>query len=126
MTAELEHFRVELTGYCYRMLGSGFEAEDAVQESLVRAWQAYDRFEGRATLRTWLYRIATNVCFDMLRGKERRYRPMDLGPASPHHTSLRPGLPEATWITPVPGGVGPMTIAMLLVNTVSAAAKTLE
>ncbi len=98
----LEQHRRELTGYCYRMLGSSFEAEDAAQTTLVRAWQAYDRFEGRSALRTWLYRIATNVCFDMLRGKERRYRPMDLGPASPHHTSLKPGLPEATWITPIP------------------------
>ena len=100
----LEEHRTELTGYCYRMLGSAFEAEDAVQTTFIKAWRGYDRFEGRSTLRTWLYRIATNVCFDMLRGKERRFRPMDLGPASSHETALDPGRPEATWITPIPDG----------------------
>ena len=76
----LEQHRRELTGYCRRVLGSSFEAEDAVQETLVRAWRNYDRFEGRATLRSWLYRIATNVCADMMRRPQRRARPMDLGP----------------------------------------------
>ncbi len=100
----LEEHRVKLTGYCYRMLGSAFEAEDAVQETLVRAWRSYDRFEGRAALGSWLYRIATNVCLDMLDGRERRARPMDLGPASePVAANLRT-LPEVTWIEPVPDG----------------------
>ena len=80
--AELEAHRRELTGYCYRMLGSGFEAEDAVQETMVRAWKGIDGFDGRASLRSWMYRIATNVCIDMLQGPQRRARPMDLGPCS--------------------------------------------
>jgi RNA polymerase sigma-70 factor, ECF subfamily len=99
---QLEQHRAELTAYCYRMLGSAFEAEDAVQETLVRAWRSFDRFEGRAALRSWLYRIATNVCLDMLSGKERRARPMDLGPAQTADAPLGDTLPEATWILPVP------------------------
>jgi RNA polymerase sigma-70 factor, ECF subfamily len=98
----LEQHRVELTGYCYRMLGSAFEAEDAVQETLLRAWRSVDRFEGRASLRSWLYRIATNVCLDMLAGKQRRARPMDLGPSSTADTALGPPLPEVTWLEPIP------------------------
>ena len=77
----LEQHRSELTGYCYRMLGSPFEAEDAVQDTFLRAWRGFERFEGRAALRSWLYRIATNVCLDMLNGRKRRARPMDFGPA---------------------------------------------
>src|ERR1044072_6684126 len=80
---DLEAYRRELTGYCYRMLGSSFEAEDAVQETMVRAWRNLDTFEGRSSVRSWLYRIATNVCLDLLRGRQRRAAPMDLGPASP-------------------------------------------
>ncbi|GAB3598363.1 sigma-70 family RNA polymerase sigma factor [Angustibacter peucedani] len=99
---ELEQYRVELTGYCYRMLGSAFEADDAVQDTMVRAWKALDRFEGRSSLRSWLYRIATNVCFDMLHGRQRRARPMDLGPARPGDSPAGEVLSEATWITPVP------------------------
>ena len=85
---ELETHRRELTGYCYRMLGSGFEAEDAVQETMIRAWRGLESFEGRSSLRSWLYRIATNVCVDMLRGQQRRARPMDLGPSSPADVSF--------------------------------------
>jgi RNA polymerase sigma-70 factor (ECF subfamily) len=101
---DLEQYRGELTGYCYRMLGSGFEAEDAVQDTFVRAWRAYDRFEGRAALRSWLYRIATNVCLDMLSGRERRARPMDFGPATTTNELVGGMLPEATWLLPVPDG----------------------
>jgi len=98
---ELEQHRRELTAHCYRMLGSPFEAEDAVQETLLRAWKSLDRFEGRSALRSWLYRIATNVCFDMLEGRERRARPMDLGPAGePIVENLR--TPEVPWLQPVP------------------------
>jgi RNA polymerase sigma-70 factor (ECF subfamily) len=96
-----EQYRAELTGYCYRMLGSGFEADDAVQETLVRAWRGFDRFEGRSARRSWLYRIASNVCFDMLKGRRRRALPMDImdvghadGPAvSPTN--------EILWLGPV-------------------------
>src|SRR3954466_12747897 len=102
---QLEQYRRELTGYCYRMLGSPFEAEDAVQETLVRAWRSLDRFEGRAALRSWLYRIATNVCLDMLSGRERRARPMDLGPAREPVESNLNTLPEVTWIEPLPDSV---------------------
>jgi RNA polymerase sigma-70 factor (ECF subfamily) len=99
---QLEQYRGELTGYCYRMLGSPFEAEDAVQETLLRAWRGLDRFEGRAALRSWLYRIATNVCMDMLGGRERRARPMDFGPASEPIEANLNIRPEVTWIQPVP------------------------
>jgi RNA polymerase sigma-70 factor (ECF subfamily) len=102
LAPRLEQFRAELTAYSYRMLGSAFEAEDAVQETLVRAWRGYDRFEGRAALRSWLYRIATNVCLTMLGAAQRRARPVDMGPASTADTALGPALPETTWIEPIP------------------------
>jgi RNA polymerase sigma-70 factor, ECF subfamily len=98
----LEQHRVQLTGYCYRMLGSAFEAEDAVQETLVRAWKSYEQFEGRSSLRSWLYRIATNVCLTMVGARQRRARPMDLGPAMSAETALGAALDEATWLSPVP------------------------
>jgi RNA polymerase sigma-70 factor (ECF subfamily) len=98
---ELEQHRRELTAHCYRMLGSPFEAEDAVQETLLRAWKSLDRFEGRSSVRSWLYKIATNVCLDMLEGSQRRARPMDLGPAGePIVENLR--TPEVPWLQPVP------------------------
>ncbi len=99
---QLEQHRIELRAYCYRMLASPFEAEDAVQETIIRAWRGFDRFEGRATLRSWLYRIATNVCLDMLRSVERRARPMDLGPAREPVAGNLNALPETTWLEPVP------------------------
>jgi RNA polymerase sigma-70 factor (ECF subfamily) len=99
---QLERHRTELTAFAYRMLGSSFEAEDAVQETLLRAWRSLDRFEGRAALRSWLYRIATNVCLDMLGGKERRARPMDLAPAKTADAPLGEPLSETTWILPIP------------------------
>ena len=98
----LEQYRRELTGYCYRMLGSAFEAEDAVQETMLRAWRSLDRFEGRSALKSWLYRIATNVCYDALAGRERRARPMDLGPSQEPLLENLAELPEVTWITPLP------------------------
>ncbi|MDQ3469821.1 MAG: sigma-70 family RNA polymerase sigma factor [Actinomycetota bacterium] len=102
LTDHLEGHRRELTGYCYRMLGSSFEAEDAVQETMIRAWRAYDRFEGRSSLRSWLYRIATNVCFDSMQGRQRRARPMDMGPAGGPEPQLGPPLAESVFIEPVP------------------------
>jgi len=99
---DLERHRRELTAYCYRMLGSPFEAEDAVQDTLLRAWRGLERFEGRAGLRSWLYRIATNVCLDMLNGRERRARPMDLGEARSPDGPIGGTLPEVTWLEPVP------------------------
>jgi RNA polymerase sigma-70 factor (ECF subfamily) len=100
----LEQHRVELTAYAYRMLGSAFEAEDAVQEAFIRAWRGFDKFEGRAALRSWLYRIVTNVCLDMLSGRERRARPMDMGPARTADDRLGEALPEVTWLEPIPDG----------------------
>jgi RNA polymerase sigma-70 factor (ECF subfamily) len=100
---DLEQYRRELTGYCYRMLGSGFEADDAVQETMVRAWRALEGFEGRSAVRSWIYRIATNVCLDLLRGRSRRARPMELGPSSPADPAhLGPLQPEHMWVTPIP------------------------
>jgi RNA polymerase sigma-70 factor, ECF subfamily len=106
ISAELEdrfeQHRVELRGYCYRMLASPFDAEDAVQETFIRAWRGYDRFEGRSSLRSWLYKIATNVCLDMMRSVERRARPMDLGPAQEPVISNLHELPETSWLEPAP------------------------
>ena len=99
---DLEDYRRELTGYCYRMLGSVFEADDAVQETMVRAWRSIDGFEGRSSVRSWLYRIATNVCLDMLRGRQRRALAMDLGPSSTADSFTRETRPEHAWVQPIP------------------------
>jgi RNA polymerase sigma-70 factor, ECF subfamily len=99
---DLEQYRRELTGYCYRMLGSGFDAEDAVQETMVRAWRSIDKLAERAALRSWLYRIATNVSYDMLQGAQKRARPMDLASPVTADSQLDAGLPESAWIQPVP------------------------
>ncbi|WP_434445101.1 RNA polymerase subunit sigma-70 [Lentzea sp. E54] len=100
MIEALEAFRIELTGYCYRMLGSGYEAEDAVQETLVRAWKSFDSYDSsRASLRTWLYRIATNICIDMLRSAQRRALAVDLGPSG---GDLGEPLPGLAFVQPVP------------------------
>jgi RNA polymerase sigma-70 factor, ECF subfamily len=101
---ELEQYRVELRGYCYRMLGSAFDADDAVQETMVKAWQALDRFEGRSSTRSWLYRIATNVCLDALRSRKRRALPMDLEGPVAGTSPLGEPLPHEVWVEPVPDG----------------------
>ncbi|ARP71961.1 RNA polymerase subunit sigma-70 [Streptomyces pluripotens] len=98
----LEEHRTELTGYCYRMLGSSFEAEDAVQGTLIRAWRSYDRFEGRSSLRSWLYRIATNVCLDMLTAGNKRARPVDLTESTPLAQAALFPRPDSTWLEPMP------------------------
>src|SRR6476661_4750261 len=100
--SRFESHRSELTAYSYRMLRSPFEAEDAVQDTFIRAWRGIDRFEGRAALRSWLYRIATNVCLDLLKGRERRARPMDLGPSQEPIIENLQTRPEATWLLPLP------------------------
>ncbi|MEU9999385.1 sigma-70 family RNA polymerase sigma factor [Streptomyces sp. NPDC050848] len=102
--SELEKYRTELTGYCYRMLGSSFEAEDAVQDTMVRAWRSIGSFEGRSSLRSWLYRIATNVCLDSLNAGNKRARPMDLTAATPVAQAQLNARPEITWLEPVPDG----------------------
>ncbi|OIJ91205.1 sigma-70 family RNA polymerase sigma factor [Streptomyces colonosanans] len=102
LDVRLEKHRVELTGYCYRMLGSSFEAEDAVQDTMVRAWRSYEKFEGRSSLRSWLYRIATNVCLDMLNAGNKRARPVDLTDSTPLAQAALSPRPDSTWLEPMP------------------------
>jgi RNA polymerase sigma-70 factor (ECF subfamily) len=99
---ELEAFRPELTAYCYRMLGSAFDADDAVQETIVRAWKSLDTFEGRSSMRSWLYRIASNVCFDHLKGRQRRATPIDLLPAGRGDAPVEAPWVEQPWLGPIP------------------------
>ncbi len=103
LESRLHEHRAELVGYCYRMLASAFDAEDAVQETIERALRGLDRFEGRAALRSWLYRIATNVCLDMLNARKRRALPMDLSPSSwePVEAGLAARQPDPMWVEPM-------------------------
>ena len=116
--AQLEEHRTALTGHCYRMMGSAVDADDAVQETMVRAWRSLERFDGRASVRTWLYRIATNVCLDMLGERSRRARPTESGPAGTVDDPLD-ALPRTHWLEPVPdvralpAGADPSEIAVL-------------
>src|SRR5207248_10727125 len=102
LESRFEEHRTELRAHCYRMLASPFDADDAVQETFIRAWKSFDQFEGRSSLKSWLYRIATNVCLDMLRSTERRARPMDLGPAREPIVENLNTRPETTWLEPIP------------------------
>ncbi|MFE9563414.1 sigma-70 family RNA polymerase sigma factor [Streptomyces sp. NPDC006487] len=104
LDAALDRYRVELTGYCYRMLGSAFDAEDAVQDTYIRAWRSFGKFEGRSSLRSWLYRIATNVCLDLLNAGNKRARPMDLSAPQHQASAVLNERPEVTWLEPVPDG----------------------
>jgi RNA polymerase sigma-70 factor (ECF subfamily) len=99
---DLEAHRPSLTGHCYRMLGSAADAEDAVQETIVRAWRSLDRFEGRASVRTWLHRIATNVCLDALNDGSRRMRPFEEGPASLVEQATLDTRERTHWLEPIP------------------------
>lgn len=104
---QFEQYRPSLTGFCYRMMGSPVDAQDAVQETMLRAWRAQDRFEGRSQVSTWLHRIATNVCLDILKNKERRVRPIDLGPAAEPIAANLNLRPEVTWLEPIPDRMMP-------------------
>jgi RNA polymerase sigma-70 factor (ECF subfamily) len=119
---DLELHRTALTGHCYRMLGSPFDAEDAVQETMVRAWRSLDRFDGRSSLKTWLYRIATNVCLDALSDRSRRARPMEEGPVGTVDAELE-SRPRTHWLEPIadaralPADADPFELAALRQST---------
>jgi RNA polymerase sigma-70 factor (ECF subfamily) len=99
--AQLEQHRVALTGHCYRMLGSAVDADDAVQEAMVRAWKGLERFDGRSSMRTWLYRIATNVCLDAAADRARRQLPIEDGPVGTPEAVLE-SRPRQHWLEPIP------------------------
>jgi RNA polymerase sigma-70 factor, ECF subfamily len=115
---QLETHRPALTGHCYRMLGSAMDADDAVQETMIRAWRSFDRFDGRSSVRTWLYKIATNVCLDELSDRSRRARPMEEGPAGTIDGVLEQK-PRTHWLEPIPdsralpAGANPSELAVL-------------
>src|SRR2546427_7295484 len=98
----VEPHRAELHAHCYRMLGSVQDAEDALQETLLRAWRGLARFEGRSSLRSWLYAIATNTCLKAIERRPRRVLPIDYGPAADPHDGLAPPLVESVWVEPYP------------------------
>src|SRR3954453_16568320 len=108
---EVEPYRRELEVHCYRMLGSFHEAEDLVQETFLRAWKGWDSFQGRSSVRAWLYRIATNACLDVLKSAQRRILPMDLGPPSVEGRDwtvpgdVRPPRADVAWLEPLPDRV---------------------
>jgi RNA polymerase sigma-70 factor, ECF subfamily len=104
LEGEMERLRPGLTGYCYRMLGSGFEAEDATQETLLRAWRRSDSLADRAALKSWLFSIATNVCLDQIDARKRRARPVDLADPGTAVTEVGAPLPETTWVLPIASG----------------------
>ena len=120
--SDLETYRTSLTGHCYRMLGSAFDAEDAVQEAMVRAWRSLDRFESRSSVKTWLYRIATNVCLDALSDRNRRARPIEEGPVGTVDDELQTR-PRTHWLEPIPDeralptDEDPHTVAVLKQST---------
>src|SRR5918992_1730444 len=92
----------ELRAHCYRMLGSVHDAEDALQEALLRAWRGLPRFEGRSSVRSWLYRIATNTCLDLVARRPKRVLPVDYGPATDPHEGPGAPLVESVWVEPYP------------------------
>jgi RNA polymerase sigma-70 factor, ECF subfamily len=96
----IEPYRSELHAHCYRMLGSVHDAEDALQDALLRAWRALPQFESRSSLRTWLYRIATNSCLRLIERRPKRVLPIDYGPAADPHDELAAPLVESVWIEP--------------------------
>jgi RNA polymerase sigma-70 factor (ECF subfamily) len=100
----MERLRPSLTGYCYRMLGSGFEAEDATQETLLRAWRRSDTLVEQAALKSWLFTIATNVCLDQIDARKRRARPVDLADPGTAETPVGAPLPETAWVLPIASG----------------------